>query len=94
MKHFNISFHFILGFNLHHGRYKREEMHTRMLFGIVVTFFFGHALRIMMDIQELIDIKKQHNNPYEVEDCNYHCASTFSLWSKVRYLVMNLNLWH
>ena len=92
MNHLYISFHSILGFNLHHGRYKREEIHTRMLFGIVVVFLCGHSIRIMMDIQELIDISQKEHNPYEEEDCNTHCASNFSLWSNVRILMIFLNL--
>ena len=40
-----------------------------------------------MDIQELIDItSKPENNPFAINDCNSNCASTFSLWSKVRIL--------
>ena len=56
-----------------------------MLFGVVMVFLFGHSFRIIMDIQELIDItSEEKNNPFAINDCNYNCASTFSLWSKVR----------
>ena len=57
-----------------------------MLFGVVMVFIFGHSFRIIMDIQELIDITSVEDNPFAINDCNNNCASTFSLWSKVRTL--------
>ena len=93
-KSVDISFYIDVAFNLrYHGRYKREEIHTRALFGIVLVFLIGHSLRFIMDAQELIDINKGANSPYEIDESEYHCASKFSLLSKVSILIVTINFY-
>ena len=58
-------------------------MRTRTLFVVVSLFLFGHMFRIIMDIQELIDLSKGKDNPYVENECDSGCASPFSLWSNV-----------
>ena len=78
-----ISLYHILGLTVHNANLQNEHLKTRMLFGVVALFIVGNGFLIFMDIQEILDMTKEKDNPYNITLCNMICASSFSLWSSV-----------
>ena len=59
-----------------------ENRQVHMLFGVVILFFVGYALRFVLNVNELHSILSNNNDKSK-------CPSELPSWIHVRYFLQN-----